>query len=349
MDIIIPHYNTSRYRERNLEYVLQYYLDNTDCNIILSEQFKSSSEIIERNSRVLHVKSYFDDDIFRKSHLVNNAVSCGNAERIMVIDNDCILNTDISRNVELYMKDYDYFVPFTHINFLNEGHTRQLTRTGHFTQSKDKSHLHVNRYTGGCIVFTRELFDKVRGFPEEILGWGKEDDIFLTKCRRVGANVGRIEEDTTLLHLFHTPSSTKKYMESEQYLKNSKMLALFKRMTDEEFLKYINPQPDPDFNDAKREFYLGLVFDRYDRDKKLETKVKVFCGTGYVRFDTSAYTIIPDKDGNIGLEELFSAAYSEDGDESVAHTIREIDKNCGRLSPDEAKIVNKYRELITSD
>ena len=46
------------------------------------------------------------------------------------------------------------------------------------------------------------------------------------------------------------------------------------------------------------------------------------------------------------LEELFFAAFNEDGAESVSHTIRQIEKNCGKLSPTETKIVNKYRELI---
>jgi len=241
-----------------------------------------------------------------------------------------------------YGRELDYFVPFTHINFLNEGHTRQLVRTGHFTQARDKSFLHVNRYTGGCIVFTRELFDSVCGFPEEVLGWGKEDDIFLTKCKRIGAKIGRIEENNTLLHLFHTPSSTKEYMKSEQYLKNSKLLALFKRMKDEEFYQYID---DKEF--ILRDSLLENLYSKYDKEKKLETNVKVYCGTGFVKFDTSGYTIIPDENGNIGLEELFSAAYNEDGDESVAHTIREIDKNCRNLSPEHESIVKKYRDLTT--
>jgi len=345
MDIIIPHYNTSRYRERNLEYVLQYYVDNTDCNIILSEQFESSSKSGGhelRNSRVLHGKTYFNDSIFRKSHLINNGVACSTSEHVMLVDSDCILSKDVLDNISKYLKKYDYFVPFTHINFLNEGHTRQLVRTGHFTQARDKSFLHVNRYTGGCIVFTRELFDSVCGFPEEVLGWGKEDDIFLTKCKRIGAKIGRIEENNTLLHLFHTPSSTKEYMKSEQYLKNSKLLALFKRMKDEEFYQYID---DKEF--ILRDSLLENLYSKYDKEKKLETNVKVYCGTGFVKFDTSAYTIIPDENGNIGLEELFSAAYNEDGDESVAHTIREIDKNCRNLSPEHESIVKKYRDLIT--
>ena len=339
MIIVIPHFNSSKYRERNLKCVLHYYLETSECDIVISEQ-NGFTDVGIKSDRITHITSNFSDSTFRKSALINAGVKeCEYVHDIMLVDNDCILQNDMTFFMEQMSEGYDYYVPFNSINFLNEGHTRQYIRDGKFTQSKGKSHLHVNRYTGGVIVFTRDLFEKVGGFEESIIGWGKEDDVFLTKCRRTNAFIGRIETDSELLHLFHPPSSTKEYLNSPQYIKNSKMLALFKRMTDNEFNDYL------ELNSGKEE-YLDKLFNDYDKAGKLETKVKVYCGSGYVKFDTSAYTIIPDKDGNVGLEELFKTAYNEDGEESVAHTIREIDKNCGKLSPDESSIVNKYRKKV---
>lgn len=347
MLIVIPHYNTSSYRERNLQYTLTHYLKYSDSDIVVVEQYnifndtRTNIELL-KNSRVTYEEFPCKDDIFRRSVLINIGVNKSDRKEnnIMVVDNDCILPSEITQFVDQYMFGFDYFVPFNHINFLNEAHTRQLIREGEFKQYKIKSPMHVNRYNGGCILFTREIFDKVGGFNEELIGWGKEDDVFLTKCKRVGANIGRIKEEVTLLHLFHLPTSTKKYIESEQYIRNCKMLALFKRMTDDEFNEYLIRYYQSD--------YINKLFDSYDSNGKLDIHCRVYCGTGYIRFDTSAYTILPDENGNVGLEELFKVAYEEDGLKSVEHTIKQIDKHCGKITGKDAEIIDKYRKLIST-
>ena len=69
---------------------------------------------------------------FCKSWILNSGMGRGDSDLVMVVDNDCVLDKDILENIEEHMGDNDYFVPYTDINFLNEGHTRQLVRNGKF-------------------------------------------------------------------------------------------------------------------------------------------------------------------------------------------------------------------------
>jgi len=340
MDIIIPHYNADRYRERNLKYVIEHCLknNNSDIRIIVFEQYNRDNPLPSLKVPVIHIHMTSEDGIFCKSKIINKAIKYCNSDVVMLLDNDCILEPEIFKNVLDDMGDSDYYVPFTDINFLNEGHTRQLIRTGKFTQSKTKSPFHVNRYTGGAIVFTRKIFDKVRGFEESMKRWGKEDDVFLEKCKRVGGKVSRSKKENTLLHIFHPSNVNKKYLKSDGYKYNCELLALFKRMSDDEFTDYINKKQE-----------ISSLFNTYKKLKKLETSIIVRCGNGGIYFDTSIYNIVPDEDGKVGLNELLEAAYNGDGIQTVIQTVSEIEKKCGTLLPEEQQIITKYKRLITNN
>jgi len=344
MDIIIPHFNANQYRERNLKFTLDYYSKNSpDTHIYLTEQVKSdaeTSEVKPIKENVSHVKLFTSDEHFRKSSLINLAMSVSQNNIIMMVDNDCILGVDELKNAEKNFKGHDIFFPYTDINFLNEGHTRQLIRTGKFKQRKQPFRLHMNRYTGGVVMFSKLLFHTVGGFDDEIKGWGKEDDAFLTKCKRVAAKIGRPDGEHILLHLFHPPMGIVKYAKKPRFILNSEMLAVLKRMTEEDFLLYL---------ERKKNGYgemLASFVKNYKRNGKLEISTSVRCGGGEITFDTSAYDVLPDENGNIGIEEVLKAAYNDDGLETLKFTLNLIDIYCKRPNIKEQKIINKYKNFI---
>jgi predicted glycosyltransferase involved in capsule biosynthesis len=281
-----------------------------------------------------------DDEHFCKSILINGGVNFGKSKVIMVVDNDCILDKKTLQMAESFMmrSGFRVFFPYTDINFLNEGHTRQFIRTGKFTQSRKPSTMHMNRYTGGVIMFTRDVFEKVGGFDEEIKGWGKEDDAFLSKCKRSDVKIERNTFKNTMLHLYHPSVSRSDYIKSDRYRLNSEMLAVIKRMSDEDFLRFLIIKKD------NHQGVLNQLVEKYRKLGKLDIETKVMCGDGIVTFDTSAYDVKPDKDGNIGLEELLKAAYEDDGVETLQFTIGLINQFCRNLGLREQRIIDKYKK-----
>lgn len=342
MDIIIPHFNANVYRERNLIFIINNYLRHLpECDIIVVEQ-NGKTELGDLKDMVTHIRVDYEGDDFRKSSLINEGVRHSSDEIIILSDNDCVLPISVIGKLEGYMKSCDYFVPFSDINFLNEGHTRQVIKTGRFVQSKKKFNLHVNRYTGGVILFKRSLFDKVGGFEESIVGWGKEDDVFHAKCKRIGASIRRIPEESILLHVFHPTLISKKYIESTRYIQNSKILALFKRMSDEDFNRYLRDK-------YKVDNQLDKLLKKYSDKKMLETRIWITCGEGFVFFDSSAYDLIVDESGVFGLEQVFTSIMKEDEPATVNKVISEIYQRCGVLKPEETAVVDKYKAITGYD
>jgi hypothetical protein len=339
MDIIIPHSEINGYRARNLKYTLNHYWKNTSDNkIILSEQ--NTRTTVNDGNRLIHNRFETDSEFFCKSILINQAVALSNSGKLMLLDNDCILDKDALASIEADMGDADIFIPFTTINFLNEAHTRQLVRDGKFIQARKPPSMNVNRYTGGVVCFTRKIFDEVGGFDQEIEGWGKEDDAFMTKCKRLNAKIKRSDDDHELLHMFHPKVNNKEYMNSKRYRLNSEMLAVLKRMTDLELAHYIGKKKEGS------RLALTEATDFYRDLGKLNIKSHVQCGDGSITIDTSAYTVTPDKDGRIDLSDILEASYIEDGLGTLSYVIKLVERTCPNISPEETEILEKYKSYF---
>ena len=70
MEIIIPYQNTSSFRERNLRYILSYYLENNIISkVILVEQETESN--ITPHHKLEHVKLQMDKEYFCRAALIN--------------------------------------------------------------------------------------------------------------------------------------------------------------------------------------------------------------------------------------------------------------------------------------
>jgi len=333
VEIIIPHQNSSSYRERNLRYTLNYYLESEAVSkVILVEQETETD--IKLHDKFEHIMVKEDEHYFCRAALINEGAKWVESDIFGVVDNDCLIDKKVLENINKLTDDYDVFYPFHDINFLSEGHTRQLIRTGKIIQHEPDTRMHVNRYNGGAVFIRKKCFEAVKKYNEEIKGWGREDDTFLIKCKRKGFEIGRIPDKNLMIHLYHK-SDSEEYKKDPQYKLNSEILALFKRMNDEHFNKCIEDNQ-----------FISYFLNEYREDGKLNIEADIFCKKGKIWIDTAIYNIIPDENGKVGLKEIFEAAYRDDGKITLEHIINIVNKVYNIFTAEEKEVIKKYQKYL---
>lgn len=338
--VIIPHFGKNDFRLRNLKYVVQYYKKALpDATIYVAEQ-NGDGSLSHILPDVIYKNINIDHDKFSKSELLTKVINENVVTTyIIMVDNDCILSEDGIKLLHGALDNCSVFIPFRSINILNEGHTRQLVRDGEFLKIVKRDRMHVSRYTGGFNLFTKQTFDTVGGFDDEFRGWGAEDDAFLTKCERLCGPVLRTQVNIELIHMFHPKEDKPEYLKSDNYNRNKKFVACLKRMSIEDLRDYVNQKRNGNVH------ALQDKVNKYDVDNKLAIMCEVHVGSGVVSMDTTAYNIIPDKTGCIGLENILQAIYNCDGKEFVLNVIDQIEAKIFDCSDNDKLIIDRFKNM----
>ena len=106
MEIIIPHQNSNSYRERNLKYTLDYYLNSPKVTrVIVVEQ--ETESVIPPHDKLVHMKINRDRNYFCRGANINDGIQYVKSDIIGIIDNDCIINLDI--DAEKALEECDIF------------------------------------------------------------------------------------------------------------------------------------------------------------------------------------------------------------------------------------------------
>jgi predicted glycosyltransferase involved in capsule biosynthesis len=92
---------------------------------------------------------------------------------------------------------------------------------------------------GGCLVMTRDSFNKINGFNPFFKGWGYEDNEIISRAHKLGLNVTRsnIKDD----YLFHLPHSdlTENKSAHHHYNQNHAIVNLVESLNDDQIKTYI--------------------------------------------------------------------------------------------------------------
>lgn len=349
LSIVIPHFNTSSYRERNLKYTIEYYAKALpNIKIIVSEQISDGvetsdiSHLLNKYENISWVSVSSPDLAFRKSLLINNAVmNSVSTEYVAMIDNDCVLR-DVNIIDLLPVNDCSIFIPYTSINFLRETHTRQLLKKGEFTQSTPRQDMHIDKYTGGINVFRVETFNAVGGFDESFINWGAEDDAFHTKCNRLIGPVSRGLRKNELLHLWHPNAKTTEHIESSDYMMNKKRVACFKRMNLDDLLGYVKLTGESAVSELNR------LLDIYESLGKLHTLVKIRIGSEVITMDSTVYDLPISTKGEVLLVDMLECIINAEGPEYLLGTISQIRNNVNQIDVFSNAILSKFESIYIS-
>ena len=343
--IIIPHKNGNQFRQRNLLYTVRYYLDNlADIEVVISEQNGNNDSTFELRkefgNRLIHINTEIDegvDCLFSKSIMINVGVSNSHNEMIAMIDNDCILPpNEIYKAFETYLSnDCSVYQPFSYINYLTESQTRQYIKQGNLSQYQMSDIMPIQKYTGGVNIFSKFNFNKVSGFDEGIVGWGSEDDAFLSKMKRIVGAVKWSSETVTLIHLWHPKSNTMDYLNSAQYIKNRKLSACIQRMNDSELNNYIAECKN------KSSSYLPLKVCEYESKGLLHLICKIPVSGSFITVDSTTYAI-NFNDKGVGTFENFCETFLlESSSEELLKTLLKLPNIINNLTDEDKSVLLK--------
>ena len=261
---------------------------------------------------------------FRKTALLNAAIEAvPGIERIAMVDGDVFLTTRVVDYIRNHWNDGSLVFPYSDALYLKETDTRLLIAGKPLLPGEKEHGVIIERQTGLCNVFTRETWERVGKYDEEFVGWGAEDDAFLTKCRRLVGPISRSKEtDRTVYHLFHPIVNTEDYLKnSPVYLANRVRQACIRRMSDEDMERY-----------AGGIVRLSELVDKYNDMGRLQVSLNWQCTPqASLHMDTTIYDV--DHTGEMSFTKVMKAIEEEDSASYCVTFIDDILLKLPDLSP----------------
>ena len=191
-----------------------------------------------------HHRVDIEDTLFHKTGLLNFAVN-NHPEytHYVMIDADSWIDAGVVDNIHNHCDDAPLVFPYETCVYLTEAQTRRKCRHDVVDiPIRYNSNIPITRQTGLINCFSKETYDKVGGFDEEFVGWGAEDDAFVFKIRRVTGKRELRCKGGTVLHLWHKKVNGQSYLDGLRYKKNRAYCSLIRRMTDDEFNRYLGKE-----------------------------------------------------------------------------------------------------------
>ena len=191
-----------------------------------------------------HHRVDIEDTLFHKTGLLNFAVN-NHPEytHYVMIDADSWIDAGVVDNIHNHCNDAPLVFPYETCVYLTEAQTRRKCRHDVVDiPIRYNSNIPITRQTGLINCFSKETYDKVGGFDEEFVGWGAEDDAFVFKIRRVTGKRELRCKGGTVLHLWHKKVNDQSYLDGLRYKKNRAYCSLIRRMTDDEFNRYLGKE-----------------------------------------------------------------------------------------------------------
>lgn len=153
------------------------------------------------------VEGHHEGGAFNRSAAINSA-AVGEWDVAVIIDSDVFPPAKVRDGVELAARTGMLVLPFETRQMVNPIGTRMALDEGLTDFSKHSTPDRNKQFCSGCVIATRDLFDRVGGFDERFTQWGGEDDAFHAACKWLGG-VTRFDGD--LFHLHHEWSETREY------------------------------------------------------------------------------------------------------------------------------------------
>ena len=300
---IYTFYSTAPCRLRNFTASIEQLKSvDPEADICVVEQ----NGLTEIPETTFHHKVDIDDTKFHKTELLNYAVN-NHPEytHYVMIDADSWIDAGVVDNIRDHCDDAPIVFPYETCVYLTEAQTRRKCRHEAVDiPLRYNANIPITRQTGLINCFSKETYQQVGGFDEEFVGWGAEDDAFVFKIRRVTGKRELRCKGGAVLHLWHRKVNDRTYLESLRYKKNRAYCSLMRRMTDEEFKRYLN-----------KELTLDEIYKDFAERGGIEGDATLIVGPSIrLNVNTSIYyvhTLTPT------MTEFLTEVLSEDGPDMV--------------------------------
>lgn len=218
-------------RKKNIETIFAYYKKHLPgCSFVFVEDDSKSKLNILLNNNDKY--EFFDNkDLVKKSVGYNIGGKLANTDILIFLDIDIII--DCNKLLECINKAFksnslecligyngcafymtqegeSTFLKTLNVSDLHEQVKNLNIMTGSFNEF---ALLGNTNAVGGCLVMTKQSFERINGFNPFFIGWGYEDNEIVLRAHKLGLNVSKSGiSDHCLYHLPHSdPTINKSY------------------------------------------------------------------------------------------------------------------------------------------
>lgn len=223
--LLISTYNWPQALDKVLQSVMQQSILPYEVLIADDGSTNDTKWLIEKwqNKDQLKIKHFWQEDQgFRKTIIMNKAISSTDAKYIIQIDGDIILDKNFIKD-HLSAQEKGFFIngaralisPENTINILSSPDlnmtqvSRKIknkinaTRIPFLSPFLRKDHLKSNNVKGCNFSFYKEDFVAVNGYNNDISGWGHEDIELAARLNNLGIKQRRLKLSAVCYHLYH--------------------------------------------------------------------------------------------------------------------------------------------------
>ncbi|AZU60419.1 galactosyltransferase-related protein [Neobacillus mesonae] len=181
---------------------------------------------------------------FNRSQAINNAAKQATRDIFVIADADVFYNPQlIIRGIEL-LKQHAWVIPYFTWKDLSKPSSEKLLNYTPQWPLPCKVNCKERKFKkakpiSGVIIITRDNFNKVKGFDERFVGWGKEDNAFKDAMNTVCGPFKRLT-GTSIYHLWHpkvgsrgNPNYRKNVNLYKRYVKNRGNVEEMKKLINE--------------------------------------------------------------------------------------------------------------------
>jgi predicted glycosyltransferase involved in capsule biosynthesis len=180
-------------------------IKSLDIEIILVEQISNINISDYIGNEIKHIK-VDQEGPFNKSKLMNIGYKSTNSRFLIFGDADCLIDPKILNESINFLNDFDFVCPKNKVIDLD---INESDLSYNEIYSIDRFGRDFTPTSGGLSLFERKSFEKIKGWPEEFIGWGKEDyamDIKINSFLK-----SKIMENN-LYHLYHKPQNKNPFL-----------------------------------------------------------------------------------------------------------------------------------------
>lgn len=227
------------------------YLENImdrDAELIIIEQDATSKlDWLKTHNLWFCINHIFvkNAGIFNKGRGYNIGVKAARGEKLVFTDCDVILERKMYPEALALLDEYDVVNPYKAITYLDKCETDDFI-VRKFSTPLPRT-IENSIISGGVFMMRKDKYIELKGFDEDVFGWGAEDSIFDQKIEKMGLKIYN-QNGMPGVHLWHPNTSaggdTRKLNTNDPYYsnitRNHKMFEEYFLMTKEDIEKKIN-------------------------------------------------------------------------------------------------------------
>lgn len=218
ISFIISYRQTDNYRKMNLDYLIQH-LNSLDIEkeIIIVEQDCEKKYVLPPGVKKIFIKN---GGTFNKSLGYNIGAKYSKYDLLFFNDSDVIMDKHNYFDCVKEMDEFDVVDPYRNIFYYSENKSEEIRKSEFkFIPGYSKKYL-SGVISGGCFLIKKKTFNEVKGFDEDCIGYGYEDDIFDIKIKKLEYKI-KYNWENYAIHLYHPiiENKYKNYFLYNQYMK----------------------------------------------------------------------------------------------------------------------------------